>query len=83
MNRDHPVTPDILRTADSIREALHLAPSCCANHAAETCIIAAASFAADVAKGDQREMRRFFDALSNYVFGQIRAGKINFRREQR
>lgn len=65
VNRNHPVTPDILRTGDSIREALHVAPVCCANHAAEICIIAAASFAADVAKDDPREMRRFFDALSN------------------
>lgn len=83
MNRNHPVTPEILRTADTMREALHVAPTCCANHACEIALVTAISFAADVAKDDPVEMRRLVDALTNHVFAAIKGGTIKFARDRR
>lgn len=77
--RNHPHA-DLLQLADTTREALHLAVPCCANHACEAALITAFSFAADVAKDDLVEMKRFIDALSNHVYRAIERGTIKFAR---
>lgn len=77
--RNHP-HPDLLQGADTMRKTLHLAVPCCSNHACEAALITAFSFAADVAKDDPVEMKRFVDELSNHVNRAIERGTIKFAR---
>lgn len=72
---------DIPRSADTMREALMLS-TCCANHAAEISLVAAISFAADVAKNDPAEMRRYIRDLTEHIFRAIDSGAIRFTRER-
>ena len=79
--RNHPA-PDVPRSADTMRAALQI-NVCCANHAAEIALVAAISFAADVARDDRAEMKRFIVALTDHVFAQLERGKIKFARPSR
>lgn len=80
--RNHP-HPNLLAAADDMRERLHSAIPCCANHACEVALIAAFSFANDVAKDDPVEMKRFIDALSYHIYRAIQRGDIQFVRPGR
>lgn len=78
LNHPHPKLPPV---ADTMREALHLAMPCCANHACEVALLTAFSFAADVAKDDPVEMRRFIDALATHIENALKRGQIKFQRQ--
>jgi hypothetical protein len=79
LTRNH-THPDLLQVADTMRQVFHLAVPCCSNHACEAALITAFSFAADVAKDDPVEMKRFIDALSNHIHRAIERGTIQFER---
>lgn len=79
--RNHP-HPDLLGEAHDMRRTLQSFIPCCANHACEVALITAFSFAADVAKDDPVEMKRFVDALSAHVYRAIELGQIKFVRPQ-
>ncbi|HEY0684733.1 MAG TPA: hypothetical protein VGD45_20520 [Steroidobacter sp.] len=80
--RNHP-HPDLLLVADDMRKKIADAVPCCANHACEAALIAAFSFAADVAQDDPIEAKRFIDSLSNHIFRAIERGQIQFVRSHR
>lgn len=78
MNRNH-TPPDVPMSAANVRSALQLG-ICCANHAAEVALVAAISFAADVAGDDRAEMERFIRELTKHVLKMYDTGNLKFRR---